>query len=75
MFKRKEGLFSSMVSKLTFFNREFIYYVLCWSEKFIFMLHAPYSLTDIVGKALLWASSVCWDASNTSFIWDILAKP
>ena len=39
------------------------------------MLLASYSLTDIVGKALLWASSVCWDTNNTTFVWDILAKP
>ena len=39
------------------------------------MLHAPYSLTFIVGKALLWASSVCWESNNTTFLWDILAKP
>ena len=39
------------------------------------MLHAPYNLIDIVGKALLWASSVCWDTNNTTYVWDILAKP
>ena len=42
---------------------------------FLFMLHAPYSLTDIVGKALLWVSSVCWDTNDTTYVWDICPSP
>ena len=34
------------------------------SPKPYFMPHASYSLNDIVGKALLWASSVYWDTNN-----------
>ena len=43
---------------------------------FAFMLHAPYSLTDIVGKGIaLGELSLLPDTNNTTFVWDILAKP